>query len=56
MKTVFIRAIEADVEDKDTVLRKAIVALAADCGERFEVDPSAFRVIPKCACLPPPSQ
>ena len=47
MKTVFIRVIEADVEDKAAVLREAIRSPEFDVRSRFDVDPATFGVIPK---------
>lgn len=48
MKTVFIRVIEADVEDKAAVLREAIHAPddAADM-TRFGIEPATFGIVPK---------
>lgn len=47
MKTVFIRAFEADVDDKAATLREAVRYSASDGTVRFEVDPMAFRGVPK---------
>lgn len=47
MKTVFIRAIEAAVDEKAALLRKAINSPGSARMDRFDVDPSTFDAVPK---------